>query len=95
MLDVTVSHCAVLSGVRTWSALLWGGPSSLENQCQLVQGDWQRLGQCGWKDDKCLLEATDVTSNISQSFSKMSMGEDNSSHAFGLKVMAIWTIRET
>lgn len=61
----------------------------------LFKGTGRPWGQPGWKDDKCLLEAMDVISNISQSFSKMSMGEDNSSHAFGLKVMAIWISKET
>lgn len=36
----------------------------------LCKGTGRAWGQHGWKDDKCLLEAMDVTSNVSQSSSK-------------------------
>ena len=52
--------------------------SSLKGTCRV----W---GQSGWRDDKRLLGVMDVTSSISQLFSRMSMdqAEGKSRHGIG------------
>lgn len=91
MLDVTVPHCVVLSGVSTGNALLWRGPSSLEDQCPDCSRGLAELGV------RVAREMTSISWQPWMSFSKMSMdqGEDNLNHDIGTQSHGNWIIKET